>query len=104
MIGREPPLDFFRRSGVTVAGDRGVKFFATLGAFVAFIWFVYHWKAGGELTSWWAERGLFPFQFAAPRDAASLADVHLRLEEGRVVRVDTPTGTAGAGYNPPATP
>jgi thioredoxin reductase len=71
MIGREPPLDFFRRSGVSVIGDRGAKFFATLAAFVAFLWFVYHWKSGGKLTAWWADRGLFPFQFVRPDDASS---------------------------------
>lgn len=71
MIGREPPLDFFRRSGVSIVGDRGAKFFATLAAFVGFLWIVYHWKAGGELAAWFAERKLFPFQFARPEDASS---------------------------------
>jgi thioredoxin reductase/ferredoxin len=81
MIGREPPLDFFRRSGVSVAGDRGAKFFATLAAFVAFLWFVYHWKAGGGLTTWWAERDLFPFQFLRPDDPASFFGM-LRVSAG----------------------
>jgi len=72
MIGREAPLDFLRRSGVSIAGDRGARFWATLAAFVGFLWFVYHWKAGGKLTAWWTERGLFPFQFARPEDPGSL--------------------------------
>jgi thioredoxin reductase/ferredoxin len=72
MIGREPPLDFLRRSGIAIAGDKGPKFFATLAAFTAFLWFVYHWKSGGKLAAWWAERRLFPFQFVRPEDASTL--------------------------------
>ncbi|MEM1059988.1 MAG: NAD(P)-binding domain-containing protein [Verrucomicrobiota bacterium] len=44
MIGREPPLDFFRRSGVNVRGDTGPFFWAGMLAFVLFCWWLYHWK------------------------------------------------------------
>ncbi|MAE60331.1 MAG: iron-sulfur cluster-binding protein [Planctomycetaceae bacterium] len=47
MIGREAPLDFFRRSGVTVAGDRGAKWWATLIGMLALFTFFYHWKKTG---------------------------------------------------------
>jgi len=44
MIGREAPLEFFRRSGLTVSGDRGRKWWITIVlSFLAFVW-LYHWK------------------------------------------------------------
>jgi Fe-S-cluster-containing hydrogenase component 2 len=45
MIGREPPLDFLRRSGVKIHGDRGVKWWVTLLLFLAFCTVLYHWKS-----------------------------------------------------------
>jgi len=45
MIGREPPLDFFRRSNVRILGERTATWWATLIAFVAFCVWMYHWKA-----------------------------------------------------------
>jgi len=52
MIGREPPLDFFRRSGIPIQGE--TKFFGWLGvaALVLFCIFVYSWKGGGPTESW----------------------------------------------------
>ncbi|MEO0514864.1 MAG: NAD(P)-binding domain-containing protein [Planctomycetota bacterium] len=44
MIGREPPLDFFRKSGVRVSGDRGLGWWASLIGFVLFCMWIYHWK------------------------------------------------------------
>lgn len=64
MIGREAPLDFFRKSGVHVLGDRGVKWWATLAAMVALFTFFYQWKKPGTwlpLHEWWLARGWFPF-------------------------------------------
>lgn len=58
MIGREPPLDFFRRSGVRVFGDRGLKFWLGMSAFVLFCFWLYHWKGSkdipllGSLPAW----------------------------------------------------
>ncbi len=49
MIGREPPLDFFRRSGIKVFGDRGLKFWLGMSAFVLFCFWLYHWKGGKEV-------------------------------------------------------
>ncbi len=44
MIGREAPLEFFRRSGLTISGDRGRKWWITFAlTLLAFIW-LYHWK------------------------------------------------------------
>jgi len=47
MIGREPPLDFFRRSGVTVLGDRGAKWWVTLALMLGVFVFFYQWKKPG---------------------------------------------------------
>ncbi|MEZ4647421.1 MAG: NAD(P)-binding domain-containing protein [Candidatus Eisenbacteria bacterium] len=45
MIGREAPLDFFRRSGVRVIGEMSPRNWAMLGAFTALVLFIYLWKA-----------------------------------------------------------
>ncbi|MGF1483950.1 MAG: NAD(P)-binding domain-containing protein [Opitutales bacterium] len=46
MIGREPPLDFFRRSGLNLANDRNTKFWGTLAAFFLGFTIFYHWAKG----------------------------------------------------------
>ncbi len=45
MIGREPPLDFFRRSGIKLSGEYDWKFWTTLSLFFLFCLWVYSWKA-----------------------------------------------------------
>ena len=45
MIGREPPLDFFRRSGIRITGEWSAGMWAALVAFFGFCVFVYHWKS-----------------------------------------------------------
>ncbi|MEZ4471063.1 MAG: NAD(P)-binding domain-containing protein [bacterium] len=45
MIGREAPLDFFRRSGIRVRGEWSPAAWAGLAAFFAFCVFIYHWKS-----------------------------------------------------------
>ncbi|MGE9290952.1 MAG: NAD(P)-binding domain-containing protein [Puniceicoccales bacterium] len=58
MIGREPPLDFFRRSKLKVLGDRGLTFWLGMSAFILFCFWLYQWKGGkpipfyGYLPSW----------------------------------------------------
>ncbi len=58
MIGREAPLGFFRRSGVAIGGEIGLRGWAALVAFVAFCTWLYHWKGGeaipllGKLPAW----------------------------------------------------
>ncbi len=74
MLGREAPLDFFRRSKLKVAGDRGAVWWITLIAFLAFCLWMYHWKKGGvvitgiasvdqvlDVGNWWQEKGWFPY-------------------------------------------
>ena len=78
MIGREAPLDFFRRSGVKIRNERTGAFWLTLAAFVLFCVFLYHWKKGGvvvtgiaavdhylDIGSAWAALGWFPYGLGA---------------------------------------
>ena len=52
MLGREAPLDFFRRSGIRIAGEGTTSGWIALGAFLAFCIFVYFWKSGGFSETW----------------------------------------------------
>ncbi|MBA2242658.1 MAG: NAD(P)-binding domain-containing protein, partial [Chthoniobacterales bacterium] len=52
MLGREAPLDFFRRSGLRIAGEGTPSGWLALGAFLAFCIFVYFWKSGGFAETW----------------------------------------------------
>lgn len=73
MIGREPPLDFFRRSGVRIRGEMGQRQWVGLGLFMAFCMFIYNWKAGGDLTAWFKAGTLFPFNIPALLEGVSAA-------------------------------
>ncbi len=64
MIGREPPLDFFRRSGVPIRGEWQPKTYVAFGLFALFCVFLYHWKTSAAelpVQRWFQERGWFPF-------------------------------------------
>ena len=52
MLGREAPLDFFRRSGIPIAGEGTARGWLGLGAFLVFAVFVYFWKSGGFAEAW----------------------------------------------------
>ncbi|MHC4092637.1 MAG: NAD(P)/FAD-dependent oxidoreductase, partial [Planctomycetota bacterium] len=68
MIGREPPLDFFRRSGVPIRGHWRFKTYVGFGLFFAFCIFLYHWKtsvAELPIRDWFANRAWFPFNVGA---------------------------------------
>ena len=52
MLGREAPLDFFRRSGIPIAGEGTSLGWLALAAFVAFCVFLYSWKSGGFAETW----------------------------------------------------
>ncbi len=75
MLGREAPLDFFRRSGVPISGEWNVARIATLAAFVLFCVFLYHWKtdAGIPIKKVFSEHGWFPFNLPTPDNSSSLA-------------------------------
>ncbi|HET9951609.1 MAG TPA: NAD(P)-binding domain-containing protein [Candidatus Eisenbacteria bacterium] len=61
MIGREAPLDFFRRSGIRIQGEMRPGAWVALGLFVLFCTWLYNWKSGGSASAWWAARHWFPF-------------------------------------------
>jgi NosR/NirI family transcriptional regulator, nitrous oxide reductase regulator len=52
MLGREAPLDFFRRSGIPISGESTVVGWTALAALIAFCLFVYSWKSGGFAETW----------------------------------------------------
>ena len=69
LIGREPPLDFFRKSSIHVSGDWTAKAVIGFVAFLGLMAFLYHLKAyktflGIEGTNLWqifASKNWFPF-------------------------------------------
>ncbi len=74
LIGREAPLDFFRRSGVPIHGERNWRWWVTLLLCVAACLWLYHWKKPGvhianfpplsslaHVGDAWAQRGWFPY-------------------------------------------
>lgn len=78
MIGREAPLDFFRKSGVAIHGERTPRWWVTLILSLLVFAFVYHWKKGGvhitaipavdrllDIGSTWSNKGLFPHNMPA---------------------------------------
>lgn len=84
MIGREAPLDFFRRSQVPITGEWRASTWVGFTLFFALCWWVYNWKSGsGLIHEFFVERGLFPHQmgdlvrslFASAQDPTSLARV-----------------------------
>jgi thioredoxin reductase/NAD-dependent dihydropyrimidine dehydrogenase PreA subunit len=86
MIGREPPLDFFRRSGVPIRGEWRAKTYISFALFLLFCTWLYHWKSesGIPIHRWFLERGWFPFNVPAMFEglgsaltAAANASTHL---------------------------
>ncbi len=74
MIGREPPLDFFRRSGIGIRGEWTAKRVTSFALVLLAAIFVYHWKtdAGIPVKHWFQEAGWFPFNIPVPSNPASL--------------------------------
>ncbi len=64
MIGREAPLDFFRRSNVHVRGEIRPRSWIALAAILLACVFVYHWKKPGvevPIGDVFQQRGWFPY-------------------------------------------
>jgi len=61
MLGREAPLDFFRRSGIPIRGEWSVKTWLSFLVFFAFCCFVYIWKASSHLNQLFQQCHWFPF-------------------------------------------
>lgn len=68
MTGRDAPLDFFRKSGISVVGEWGLKAWAGLAFFFAFFTFIFHWKSWGPINGLLqhGERGPFGLLWAGP--------------------------------------
>src|SRR5712692_3762952 len=52
MLGREAPLEFFRRSKIPIAGESTTRGWILVSLFLAFCVFLYAWKSGGFAESW----------------------------------------------------
>jgi thioredoxin reductase/ferredoxin len=82
MLGREAPLDFFRRSGIPIRGEWKVTTALAFAAFVVFCVFLYNWKANGSLNQYFRTNGLFPYQVRAlssdPSTVAGTLSISLR--------------------------
>ncbi len=65
MLGREAPLDFFRRSGLHVRGDWRLWTWISCLAFVLFCVVLYHWKSNHPLEfpvqKWASQHQAFPY-------------------------------------------
>ena len=61
LIGREAPLDFFRRSGVPIRGERTLRAAAGLAALVALCTFLGLWKGNGTLNALFVQHRWFPY-------------------------------------------
>ena len=61
MIGREAPLDFFRRSGMRVANEIRPAGWVGLALFLGFCAWLYNWKSGGSMASLFEAHHWFPF-------------------------------------------
>ena len=65
MIGREAPLDFFRRSGLAMAGEMTPRRWLSLAAFLLFCSWLYNWKSGGWMSELWYRNHWFPTNLPA---------------------------------------
>jgi thioredoxin reductase/NAD-dependent dihydropyrimidine dehydrogenase PreA subunit len=61
MLGREAPLDFFRRSGIRIAGEMRPRQWVSLSIFLLFCAWLYNWKSGGSMAQLFEARHWFPF-------------------------------------------
>ena len=73
MLGREAPLDFFRRSHVPIRGEWRFKNWLSFSAILLACTFIYHWKTGAGIPvyDWFKNTGLFPFNLAIPDEKSS---------------------------------
>ncbi len=65
MLGREAPLEFFRRSGIPIRGEWSVAYLSGFAAFLLACLFLYNWKAGGTVNQYFQKRELFPYNTTA---------------------------------------
>ncbi len=78
LVGREPPLDFFRKSGISIINERNAKFWLTMAGMFIFVLVMYHWQKGMWLQetlspkplAWWVSSlgGWLQAQVDSPRN------------------------------------
>lgn len=61
MLGREAPLEFFRRSGIRIAGEMRRPQWVALSIFFLFCAWLYNWKSGGSMAQLFQAHHWFPF-------------------------------------------
>ena len=52
MIGREAPLEFFRKSGINISGEWNVKTYLSFFILFSLCILFYHWKSYGKYFNW----------------------------------------------------
>ncbi|MGR8929625.1 MAG: NAD(P)-binding domain-containing protein [Gammaproteobacteria bacterium] len=61
LIGREAPVDFFHRSGISISGHWHFGKLMSLLCTLATVLFIYRWKTeNSEVADWFLENGWFP--------------------------------------------
>jgi len=65
MVGREAPLEFFRRSGLPIAGEMTPRRRLALAAFMLFCAWLYNWESGGWMSALWYRNHWFPTNLAS---------------------------------------
>lgn len=77
MIGREAPLDFFRRSGIPIRGEWTAKTWITFALFLVFCVLLYHFKSDHPhelaIQQTFRAHGWFPYNLAPLFDRLSEA-------------------------------
>jgi Pyruvate/2-oxoacid:ferredoxin oxidoreductase delta subunit len=68
MIGREAPLNFFRRSGMHIGGEWTKKTYFMFVSFVLFCVALYNWKSGGSLSNLFYQKNWFPVSLTTTFD------------------------------------
>ena len=77
MIGREPPLDFFRRAGVAIRGEWTARKMAAFAGFLIFCALLYNWKSGGQLSDLFYRNHWWPISIKDAFAAAASSPVSL---------------------------
>jgi len=101
MIGREPPLDFFRRSGMPIRGEWRLAGILSMALFLAFCFWMYHWKKSGifpDIGGWWNGHHWFPANVAGLFASGTLRDLAER--RGNILHpLKVSLGEAGFYYS-----
>ncbi|MDQ5858375.1 MAG: NAD(P)-binding domain-containing protein [Acidobacteriota bacterium] len=73
MLGREAPLEFFRRSGIPIRGEWKPATWIAFAVFFLLCVLLFNWKAGGDLNRYFQEHRLFPYNIEARSNPSTLA-------------------------------